>query len=218
MYWRERLAFLARDLFDLAVAHRAAAEPRDVRQQILDRDLALRRHGVELRRRRRTARAGAASAGGRLPDRHLHAAELGDVARDRIVQPQLSFLDHHHDADADDRLGHRRDAEHRRRRHRLLRLEIHDALRVDVGEATLARHRDHGAGQIAGGDPPLDHLGRRAEAARTRGRRPPASRPRMPCRPVARERSAGQVTGHTVFMLASGVMTEASRKAAPQGL
>ena len=47
----QRLAFLARHLLDVAVAHRAAAEARHVRQQILDRDLALRGHGVELRRR-----------------------------------------------------------------------------------------------------------------------------------------------------------------------
>ena len=181
MYCGERLAFLARHLLDVAVAHRAAAEPRHVRQQILDRDLALRGDGVELRRRWRRAGAGAASAGGRLRDRDLHVAELGNVAGDRIVQPQLAFLDHHHDADADDRLGHRGDAEHRRRRHRLLRLEIHDALRVEVGEASLARDRDHGAGEIAGGDPALDHLG---DALKPLGRQPDVLRlPDGGCRP-----------------------------------
>ena len=34
---RQRLAVLARHLVDVAVAHRPAAEPGDVRQQILDR-------------------------------------------------------------------------------------------------------------------------------------------------------------------------------------
>jgi hypothetical protein len=135
-----------------------------VRQQILDRDLALRRHSVELRRRWlttrvRRGRTARAAAGRRwLRDGHLHVAELRDVARHRVVQPQLPFLDHHHHADADHGLGHRRDAEHVRGRHRLLRLEVHDALRVDVGDLAFARDGDDGAGQIARGDAALNHL------------------------------------------------------------
>ena len=131
-----------------------------MREQILDRDLTLRGHRVELRRRRRSAcGACAAPTRRRLQDRDLHVAELGDIARHRVVQAQLPFLDHHHHADADDRLGHRGDAKHVRGRHRLLAVTVGHALSVHIRDAPLARDGDDSAGEIARGDAALNHLG-----------------------------------------------------------
>ena len=44
------------------------------------------------------------------------------------------------------------------RRHRLLRVEVHHALRGEVRHLAAARHDGDGAGHVAGGDAPLDHL------------------------------------------------------------
>ena len=102
-------------------------------------------------------------------------AELGDVARHGVAQAQLVLLDHHHDADADDRLRHRGDAEQRVGAHRRARFEIHDAVRRDVRHLAAARDDGDGADEVAGGDAPLEHgvdalepLARQADVSRDR--------------------------------------------------
>ena len=145
----QRFAVAARDGLDRGVAHRAAAEARDVRQQILDRDLALRGTRVEARRR-------AAAAFGPC-DGDAQIAELRNVARHGVAQAQLVLLDHHHDADADDRLRHRCDAKQRVGAHRLPRFEVHDAVRRDVSDFAAARDDGDGADEVARGDAPLEH-------------------------------------------------------------
>ena len=91
--------------------------------------------------------------------RHLHVLELRNVARHRIVEVQLALLDEHHDGDADDRLGHRGDAEHRGRQPSAasIRRSITPCAAM-MDHLALARHDRDGAGDVAGGDAPFDHL------------------------------------------------------------
>src|SRR5262249_30173735 len=107
---------------DAVVAHRPAREAGYVRQQIANRDLTFSRHGVvtELRRFVGTWRRPLA----RLRDGDLEVLERGNVLRHWIRDAEFAFLHHHHDGDAGDRLRHRRDAEHRVFRHRLLRFGV----------------------------------------------------------------------------------------------
>ena len=71
---------------------------------------------------------------------------------------KLALLNEHHDGDADDRLGHGGDTEHRARCHGLFCLQVHHALRGVVNDLAFARHNRDGTRDVAGGDAPLDHL------------------------------------------------------------
>ncbi len=156
---RERVGRLAGDrgLADVAVAHRAAREARGVREQVADGDLALGGHRVEPRRRRRLVSARRRTLP-RQRNRDLQILEARDVLRHRIGDAELALLHHHHDRDAGDRLGHRRDAEHRVLRHRLLRLDVGDAGRFEVRDTPVARHQRHAAADLARRDVALHHL------------------------------------------------------------
>ena len=54
-------------------------------------------------------------------------------------------------------------------RHRLLRLQVHHALRGVMDDFALARHDRHGSCDVAGGDAALDHL---VDALEALGRQP----------------------------------------------
>jgi hypothetical protein len=58
-----------------------------------------------------------------------------------------------------DRLGHRHDAEDAVLDHRLLRLELHDALCLVIGDAPVARDQRDRTVEAAGGDVTLNQLG-----------------------------------------------------------
>jgi hypothetical protein len=88
----------------------------------------------------------------------LHIPELGQEARDRIAQPDQPFLDEHHHGDAGHRLGHRGDAEEGVLRHRLLRFEVHQAMRLEVDDPSAPGDERHGAGDLAGVDVALDRI------------------------------------------------------------
>ena len=126
-------------------AQAAADEAGGMRHQVADRDLALGRDELDL--------------GLRLAlDGDLHPLELGDELRDRVIQPDLPLLDHHHDGDAGHRLGRRGHAEERVLRHRLLRVDIHHALRLEVDHLPLARDERDGPRDPVVVDVAPDHV------------------------------------------------------------
>ncbi len=79
--------------------------------------------------------------------------ETGSVSR------SLPFLDQHHHRDADDGLRHRHDAEDGVLRHRLLRLEVHQPLRLEVRDAAVPRDERDGAAEGLRVDMALHQLG-----------------------------------------------------------
>ena len=83
-------------LLHQAVAGVVVGDARGVAQQILDRHRPLQRHEVEL---------------AVVLDADLLVGKFRDEFRDGIVEQEMAVLDQHHDADRDDRLGHREDAE-----------------------------------------------------------------------------------------------------------
>ena len=110
-------------------------------EQILDGDVPLRLDGVEARR--------LAVSAGLLEYGHALALELRDVLRHGVVQPQPSLFEHHHDRDADHRLGHRGQAEDRVAPHRLSPFLVHGAGHVDVGNLALPGDEHDGTGDLA---------------------------------------------------------------------
>ena len=108
----------------------------------------------------RSKAASAPCAGGRrtrLGDGHLvETFELRNESRDRIAQPNRALFDEHHDRDASDGLRHRCQPEQAVLRHRLLRLEVHHAARLEVRDAPPARDQRHRASDIVGVDVALD--------------------------------------------------------------
>ena len=108
--------------------HEAVGQARCVRQQVAERDVAFRRHGLQF----------AAHAAGE----HAHVLEAGQIARDRIVQLETPLLVQHHDRRRGERLGHRVEAEDGVRRHPLLAFDVGQAARVEMHQ--LAAAQDHG--------------------------------------------------------------------------
>ena len=80
---------------------------------------------------------------------HALALELRDVLRHGVVQPQPSLFEHHHDRDADHRLGHRGQAEDRVAPHRLSPFLVHGAGHVDVGNLAFPGDEHDGTGDLA---------------------------------------------------------------------
>ena len=112
-----------------------------MRQEVLDRDLALCRDRIKLDRRGlRAAAPSAHASAGFLCHRHFHLFELGDELRHRIVEPHLSLFHEHEDGRAADDLRHRPDAEDRIPLHRLLRFQIHQTIGFHVRDTAFARH------------------------------------------------------------------------------
>jgi hypothetical protein len=70
-------------------------------------------------------------------------AELGQVLRHRVGDLQPAVLDHLHQRDADDRLGHRIDAEDRVLLHRIGRRDIALALDRHPRDLAASRHQHH---------------------------------------------------------------------------
>jgi hypothetical protein len=93
---------------------------RTVREQVKHRDRPVER----LRLGHRPGRA----------FQHLHVGQFGQPVRHRIVEADLAFFQQLQDAGADNRLGHRGDAEDRVAPHRLARLDIHHAVAAFVDE------------------------------------------------------------------------------------
>ena len=86
------------ELLHQAVAGVVVGDARGVPQQVLNRHRPLQRHEVEL---------------AVVLDADLLVGEFRDEFRDGIAEQEMAVLDQHHDADRDDRLGHREDAEDR---------------------------------------------------------------------------------------------------------
>ena len=115
--------------------HEAVGQPRRMRQQIAERDVALRRHRFQL----------AAHAA----REHAHVLEARQKAGDRIVELEAAFLVQHHDRRRGQRLGHRVETEDRIRRHARLALDVRQAAGIEVRHLAVPRHhRDH-AGHLA---------------------------------------------------------------------
>ena len=119
-------------LLHQAVAGVVVGDARGVAQQILDRHRPLQRHEVEL---------------AVVLDADLLVGKFRNELRDGIVEQEVAVLDQHHDADGDDRLGHREDAEdgvvrHRRGGRRALLAE-----RVEPADLAAARDHHGRAGQ-----------------------------------------------------------------------
>ena len=84
----------------------------------------------------------------------LHVGELGDVARDRVVESQLAGFDQHQRADAGDRL--RGDAEDRVRLHRQAGFDVALADAGELGHLVMSCHQHDGPGDLASLDASSD--------------------------------------------------------------
>ena len=127
----------------LLLAEPAAGQAGGVRQQVANRDLALRRDELDLPV---------------LLDGDLHPLELGDEPRDGVGQADLALLDQHQDRHARDRLGRGGHAEDRVRVHRRLRLDVHHAPGLVVDHAPPAGDQGDGPRDLLLLDVPPDHL------------------------------------------------------------
>ena len=83
-------------LLHQAVAGMIVGDARGVPQQVLDRDRPRQRHQIEL---------------AVVLDADLLVGKFRNEFGDGIVEQEMAFLEQHHDADRDDRLGHGEDAE-----------------------------------------------------------------------------------------------------------
>ena len=110
------------------VAGVVVGDARGVAQQVLNRHLPLQRHEVEL---------------AVVLDADLLVGEFRNEFRDGVAEQEMAVLDQHHDADRDDRLGHREDAEDRVVRHRRARRRALPAERFEPADLAAPRHH-HG--------------------------------------------------------------------------
>ena len=78
----------------------------------------------------------------------FHSPGAGQVLRNRRVELELPFFLEDHCRDADDRLGHRVDAEDRVLAHRLLRGDVHQPVSLEVGDLAAAGDDGDRAGQL----------------------------------------------------------------------
>ena len=121
-------------------------------QQVLDGDLARRRHEID----------GAARLHG-----HFGLCEIRQELRERIAKQDPAFLDERHRRHRDDRLRHRVDAEYAVWRHLGRALWIARAQALDETYATSTRQQGDHAGQAlavdltaeGGRKPPKANLG-----------------------------------------------------------
>ena len=86
---------------------------------------------------------------GVLPGVDLEIGERRNVSRHRIVELPLAFLVQHHQRHADDRLGHREDAEDRIGLDRIVLADIELADRVAEDQLAVPRQHRDDAGQLA---------------------------------------------------------------------
>ena len=141
-----------------ACASRAAAhQARRVGDQVMHRDLAIGRHGVD----------GALPARG-VGSRHrdLRVAELRDEARHGVGQTDLPLFHEHQDGDAGHRLRHRGDGEDGVLLHRGVRLEVHQPVRLEMRYVPAPRDDGDGPGDLVRIDGALDHLADPLQALR----------------------------------------------------
>ena len=116
------------ELLHQAVAGMLVGDARGVAQQILDRHRALQRHQFEL---------------AVVLDADLLVGKFRNEFGDGIVEQEVTFFQQHHDADGDDRLGHREDAEQRVVRHRRGCRRALPAECIEPADLAAARHH-HG--------------------------------------------------------------------------
>ena len=135
-------------LVDLRRAAVAVGEARRMPHQILNRHLPLDGRALE-------------------PD--LLLLEGGDVFRHGVGQQQPAFLVERQRSHRDHRLGHRGDAEDRVGRHRRAGVLVTEADGLQIGDAALAGHQDHGARNAAALDVGAEDL---RDAVQTLGREP----------------------------------------------
>ena len=149
------------------VAEEAVGETGRVAQQVLNRHLPLRVDQFELRL---AVFALAFNA-------DFHVFECRDVLRNRILEHDLALLEHHHDRDRGDRLGHGVDAEDRILGHRRLGFGIEHADGLEIRNLAVTHdHRDSardGALRAFGAQPlgdAVEPLGRQPDVRRPGGR------------------------------------------------
>ena len=82
-------------------------------------------------------------------DADLLVGKFRDEFRNGVAEQEMAILDQHHDADRDDRLGHREDAEDRVVRHRRARRRALPAERFEPADLAAPRHHHGRAGQGA---------------------------------------------------------------------
>ena len=142
----------------LCVARSAVTDAGGMRQQVLDRHVAVRGHELHAR-----------VSGPRIdaPDGDFQVAQRRDPARGGRPQREAVLLVQDHHRDAGDRLAHRVDAEERVLRHGFLRFEVAVAVGVEVGDLAAAGDQAGGAGDLPGLDVAVH---RRVDAGQAFGR------------------------------------------------
>ena len=95
---------------------------------------------------------------------HPHVGELGRPPGDRVAERELALLHQHQGRHRGDRLGHRGDAEQGVPLHRQVSCEVALAAQGDLDDLALAPDQGHAAGEIAGVDRALQHVGGVLEA------------------------------------------------------
>ena len=117
--------------------------PGGVAQQVLDRHLPLQRDEVEL---------------AVVLDADLLVGKFRNEFRNGIAEQEMAVLDQHHDADRDDRFGHREDPEDRIVRHRRARRRALPAERLEPADLAAPRHHHGRTGQGALVDLALERI------------------------------------------------------------
>ncbi len=79
-------------------------------------------------------------------DADLLVGKFRNEFGDGVAEQEMAVLDQHHDADRDDRLGHREDAEDRVLRHRRGGRRALPAERIEPADLAVPRHHDGRAG------------------------------------------------------------------------
>ena len=130
-------------LLHQAVAGVIVGDARGVAQQVLYRHLPLERDEVEL---------------AVVLDADLLVGKFRDEFRDGIAEQEMAVLDQHHDADRDDRLGHREDPEDRVVRHRRAGRRALPAERLEPADLAAPRHQHGRTGQGALVDLALERI------------------------------------------------------------
>jgi hypothetical protein len=87
-----------------------------------------------------------------------HALQIGNELRDGIGEANLAVLDEHQNRHTDHRLGHRHDAEDGVLLHRLLAVDVHQPVRLEMRDAAVARDERHGPGEVLRGNLTLHQL------------------------------------------------------------
>jgi hypothetical protein len=137
------------ELLHQAVTGVFVSDAGGVAEQILDGDRPLHRYKIEA---------------AVVFDADFLVGKFRDEFGDGIIEQEVTFLEQHHDADRNDRLGHGKDAEDRVPRHRGACARVLLAKRVEPADLAASGDHDGRTGHGSFVDLALEHIGHPLQA------------------------------------------------------